>query len=151
MVNMINRCTNKDDRSRFYLHCLSSLSSLNGDTSGACSSLCFFLLNPTCYKRHFFHVKWCATHIGLARARARAIAKMFSDNTDYVNFHVDMLCLKHCKNQYADWVQDAVYWGSKKLQKKPKNPPRADNARGEFLYNTTHSLRLILPPTPCFV
>lgn len=55
---------------------------------------------------------------------------IFSDNRNYVNYDVDMLYPKRCKNRYADQVQDAVLLASKKLREMPKNPPRASNRRG---------------------
>lgn len=62
------------DRSRFYLHCLSSSTSLSGDTYDACNDA-FFLSLPRLCKRHLSTIKHCATYIGLARARARGGAR----------------------------------------------------------------------------
>ena len=152
---MISRSKYKDDRSRFYqLHCLTPCSSLCGVTSGACSVACF-PTNSEAPQAPLFFIKHCATYIALARARARRsvtqVIHVITDNLDYVNYGVDMLYLKHCINRYADQVQDAVVLQPKKLANWQKYPPGASKGRGECLCYLTHSLRLILPPAPCFV
>ncbi len=140
------------DRSRFYLHCLTPSPSRNGVNFGACNSF-FFSNRSNILQAPLFTMKHWQKHISLARARARSRipgeCMMFSDNTDYVNYYVDMLYLKRCKNQYADQVQYVVLWVAQKLRKIAKNPPRGLQMDGGCLCKFTHSLRLILPPTPC--
>lgn len=76
---------------------------------------------------------------------------IFSDNRNYVNYDVDMLYPKRCKNRYADQVQDAVLLASKKLREMPKNPPRASNGMGVVLVLHLTQSASNFAPYPMFV
>ena len=76
---------------------------------------------------------------------------IFSDNRNYVNYDVDMLYPKRCKNRYADQVQDAVLLASKKLREMPKNPPRGLQQAGVVLVLPLTQSASNFAPHPMFV
>ena len=142
------------DRSRFYLHCLTPSPSRNGVNSGACKSF-FFSIRSNILQAPLFTMKHWWRYISLARAHARAVlpgkCALDTHNRDYVKYHVDMLCPKHCINRYADQVQDVVLWVAQKLRKMAKNPPRGlQQDGGVLVLPHTQSASNFAPP-PMFV
>ena len=142
------------DRSRFYLHCLTPSSSRFGVTSGACSVACFSTNSEAPQAPLFYYETRNETHQPRACAREGSFSgemRYYAHNLHYDNYGVDMLYPKHCKNRYADQVQDAVVLQPKKLANWLKIPPRGLQQDGGVLVLVHTQSAPNFAPHPMFV